>query len=103
MEQSRDAQPAPLTDADARLATAAHHMLATPRPTPGIPPGPSLAQIMARYGTTWQIEIAEPASLIAVRRPTPTAQDILVAHSLAELDRKLAAESGPGTTGPHEH
>lgn len=42
----------------------------------------------------------EPASLIAIRRPTPTAQDILVAHSLAELDRKLAAESGPGEDVP---
>jgi hypothetical protein len=103
VEQSPDAHPAPLTDADARLVTAAHQMFATPRPTPGIPPGPSLAQIIARYGTTWEIAVAEPASLIAIRRPTPTAQDILVARSLAELDRKLAAESGPVRTGPHEH
>ena len=42
----------------------------------------------------------EPASLIAIRRPTPTSQDILVARSLAELDRKLAAESGPGEDVP---
>jgi hypothetical protein len=48
-----------------------------------------MAEILARYGATWQIEIAEPASFIAIRRPTPTAQEILVAHSLAELDRKL--------------
>jgi hypothetical protein len=102
VDQSPNAYPAPLTDADARLA-AAHQLFAAPRPTPGIPPGPSLAQIIARYGTTWEIAVAEPASLIAIRRPTPTAQDILVAHSLVELDRKLAAESGPGTTGPHEH
>ncbi len=54
-----------------------------------------MAEILARYGATWQIEVAEPASFIAVRRPTPTAQEILVAHSLTELDRKLAAESGP--------
>lgn len=102
MDQSPNAYPAPLTDADARL-TAAHQLFAAPRPTPGIPPGPSLAQIIARYGTTWEIAVAEPASLIAIRRPTPTAQDILVAHSLVELDSKLAAESGPGTTGLHEH
>lgn len=102
MDQSPNAYPAPLTDADARLA-AVHQLFAAPRPTPGIPPGPSLAQIIARYGTTWEIAVAEPASLIAIRRPTPTAQDILVAHSLVELDRKLAAESGPGTTGLHEH
>jgi hypothetical protein len=53
-----------------------------------------MAEILARYGATWQIEIAEPASFIAIRRPTPTAQEILVVHSLAELDRKLSAESG---------
>jgi hypothetical protein len=102
VDQSPNAYPAPLTDADARLA-AVHQLFAAPRPTPGVPPGPSLAQIIARYGTTWEIAVAEPASLIAIRRPTPTAQDILVAHSLVELDRKLAAESGPGTTGLHEH
>jgi hypothetical protein len=103
VDQSSDAHSTPLTDADASLAAAAHQLFATPRPTPGIPPGPSLAQIMARYGTTWEIAVAEPASLIAVRRPTPTAQEVVVAHSLAELDRKLAAESGPGRAGPHEH
>lgn len=53
-----------------------------------------MAEIVARYGAIWQIEIAEPASFIATRRPTPTAQEILVAHSLAELERKLAAETG---------
>ena len=99
MDQSPNAYPAPLTDADPRL-TAAHQLFATPRPTPGIPPGPTLAQIIARYGTTWEIAVAEPASLIAIRRPTPTAQDVLVAHSLAQLDRKLAAESGPGDDVP---
>jgi hypothetical protein len=59
-----------------------------------------MAEILEEYGATWQIEIAEPASFIAVRRPTPTAQDVLVGHSLAELDRKLAAESGPGGDVP---
>lgn len=103
MEQSPDAHPAPLTDADARLATAAHQMFATPRPTPGIPPGPSLVQIIARYGSTWEIAVAEPVSFIAIRRPTPTAQEVVVAHSLAELDRKLAAESGRGRSCPREH
>jgi hypothetical protein len=64
---------------------------------------PTMAEILEKYGATWQIEIAKPASFIAVRRPTPTAQDIVIAHSLAELDRKLAAESGSARTGPHEH
>ena len=100
MHPPPDAHPAPLTDADARLAAAAHQLFETPRPTPGIPPGPSLAQIIARDRTTWEIAVAEPASLIAIRRPTPTAQDVLVAHSLAELDPKLAAESGPGDDVP---
>jgi hypothetical protein len=100
VEQSLDAHPAPLTDADARLAAAAHQSFATPRPTPGIPPGPSVAQIIARYGTTWEIAVVEPASLIAIRRPTPTAQEVVVAHSLGELDRKLAAESGLGEELP---
>jgi hypothetical protein len=85
VEQSPGVHPTPLTDAGARLATAAHQLFATPRPTPGIPPGPSLAQIIARYGTTWEIAVAEPASLIAIRRPTPTAQ---------------AAESGSGEELP---
>jgi len=100
VEQSPDAHSAPLTDADARLAAAARQLFAAPRPTPGIPPGPSLAEIITKYGATWEIAVAEPASLIAIRRPTPTAQDVLVAHSLAELDRKLAAESGPGEEVP---
>jgi hypothetical protein len=100
VEQSPDAHPAPLTDADARLAAVAHRSFATPRPTPGITPGPSVAQIIARYGTTWEIAVVEPASLIAIRRPTPTAQEVVVAHSLAELDRKLAAESGLGEDLP---
>ena len=56
-------------------------------------PGLVLAQLQDRFSGVWQIEIAEPASFIAIRRPTPTAQDILVAHSLAELERKLMAES----------
>jgi hypothetical protein len=76
-----------------------------PAPDPHTTPltavlGPAMAEILEKYGAAWQIEIVEPASFIAVRRPTPTAQDILVAHSLAELDRKLAAESGPGEELP---
>jgi len=59
-----------------------------------------MAEILEKYGAAWQIEIAELASFVAVRRPTPTAQDVLVGHSLAELDRKLAAESGPGEEVP---
>jgi hypothetical protein len=75
-----------------------------PHPAPlTVALGPTMAEILEKYGAAWQIEIAEPASFVAVRRPTPTAQEVLVGHSLAELDRKLAAESGPGRTGPHEH
>jgi hypothetical protein len=75
-----------------------------PAPDPHTAPltaalGPTMAEILDQYGD-WQIEIAEPASFLAVRRPTPTAQDVVVAHSLAELDRKLAAESGPGEGVP---
>ncbi len=58
-------------------------------------PGPALAELQNRFGAVWQIEIAEPAAFIAVRRPTRTAQHILVAHSLRELERKLVAESEP--------
>jgi hypothetical protein len=89
-----------LADADARPATAAHQLFAAPRPTPRIPPGPTLAEIVIRYGPTWEIAVTEPAILMAIRRPTPTAQEIVVAHSLAELDRKLAAESKPGEGVP---
>ena len=76
-----------------------------PAPDPHTAPltaalGPTMGEILEKYGAVWQIEIAEPASFLAVRRPTPTAQDILVAHSLVELDRKLAAESGTGEGAP---
>lgn len=80
MEPVPDAQSAPLTNL-----------------------GPTMAEILEKYGAVWQIEIAQPASFIAVRRPTLTAQDVLVGHSLAELERKLAAESTPGEDGPREH
>jgi hypothetical protein len=56
-------------------------------------PGPALTELRDRFGAEWQIGIVEPASFIAIRRPTPTAQDILVAHSLAELEQKLIAET----------
>jgi hypothetical protein len=100
VDHSPNTHLAPLTEADDRLATAVHELFAAPRPTPGIPPGPTLAEIIARYGPTWEIAVTEPAILMAIRRPTPTAQEILVAHSLAELDRKLAAESKPGEGVP---
>lgn len=81
MHRHPDLNVAPLSQADTAAA-------------PSAMTGPAMTEILAIYGATWQIEIAEPASFIAIRRPTPTAQEILVAHSLAELDRKLAAESG---------
>jgi hypothetical protein len=72
-------------------------------PAPEVPtPGsravldPALAELLSRFGTEWQIEIGEPPGFIAIRRPTPTAQHILVAHSLAELERKLVAETDSG-------
>lgn len=76
--------------ADGRLTVPAPDVL-----TPGSRAvlGPALAELRARFGATWQIEIGEPPSFIAIRRPTPTAQHILVAHSLGELERKLVAET----------
>src|ERR1700733_11362011 len=44
--------------------------------------GPTMTEILQKYGATWQIEIAEPASFIAIRRPTLTAQEVVIAHSL---------------------
>jgi hypothetical protein len=95
VDHSPDTHPTPLTEADACQAAAAHQLSAAPRPTPGIPPGPTLAEIIDRYSPTWEIAVTEPAILMAIRRPTPTAQEIVIAHSLAELDRKLATESTP--------
>jgi hypothetical protein len=78
---------------DDRLSEASDAIFRTPRPVPPLPNNPSMAELLTKYGDRWQIEIAEPASFIAIRRPTPTAQEILTGHSLYELARKLEAES----------
>jgi hypothetical protein len=83
VDHSVDAHPPLLTEADAR-------------PAGGGGPGRTGGGPVARYGPTWEIAVTEPAILMAIRRPTPTAQEIVIAHSLAELDRKLASESRPG-------
>jgi hypothetical protein len=47
---------------------------------------------MGKHGA-WQITLdGDTGAWVAVRRPTPTAQDVLVARSVAELDAKLDAE-----------
>ena len=55
--------------------------------------------------TGWQIEYQDdPPSWVAVHRPTPTRQHVLVAHDLPSLRNKItAAQAGtPGhtTAGP---
>lgn len=68
-------------------------------PDGGAIPDPALAELRDKFGAVWQIDIGEPAGFIAVRRPTPTAQHILVGHSLPELERKLVAERDSGEVG----
>jgi hypothetical protein len=60
---------------------------------PGLPPVfvPSLADVINKYGERWQIEAAE-FCYVAVRRPTPTIQEIVTGRDPAQLAAKLAAE-----------
>ena len=51
-----------------------------------------LAQVMHVYGSEWQICCDREIGVwTAVRYPTPTAQHVVVARSLSELEAKLAA------------
>jgi hypothetical protein len=60
---------------------------------PGLPPvfAPSLADVIKKYGERWQIEAAE-FCYVAVRRPTPTVQEVVTGRDPAQLAAKLAAE-----------
>jgi hypothetical protein len=51
----------------------------------------TIGDVLARYGDEWQIETND-LGLIAVRRPTPTAQEIVTGRDASELATKLAAE-----------
>jgi hypothetical protein len=49
-----------------------------------------LIELMHDFGEDWQIQPdAEVGAFVAVRRPTPTAQHILIAHDLSALREKL--------------
>ena len=58
-------------------------------PTTGV----TLADVLERYGGLWQIEAAE-FCYVAVRRPTPTRQEVVTGRNPAQLAMKLAAEAG---------
>lgn len=60
---------------------------------PGLPPVhvPTLADVISEYGGRWQIEAAE-FCYVAVRRPTPTVQEVVTGRDPAQLAAKLAAE-----------
>jgi hypothetical protein len=63
-------------------------------------PGMTLADVLERYGQHWQIEAAE-FCYVAVRRPTPTRQEIVTGRNPAQLALKLAAEcDGPAADMP---
>lgn len=55
-------------------------------------PGMTLSDVLERYGQQWQIEAGE-FCYVAVRRPTPTRQEIVTGRNPAQLALKLAAES----------
>lgn len=51
------------------------------------------AELLHDFGENWQIQAdQEVGAFVAVRRPTPTAQHILVARDLTALRAKLEAE-----------
>jgi hypothetical protein len=52
---------------------------------------PTLPDVLSEYGERWQIEAAE-FCYVAVRRPTPTRQEIVTGRDPGELAAKLAAE-----------
>jgi hypothetical protein len=56
-------------------------------------PGVTLTDVLERYGQHWHIEAAE-FCYVAVRRPTPTRQEIVTGRNPAQLALKLAAGSG---------
>jgi hypothetical protein len=58
---------------------------------------PGLAEVMAEFGDTHQIEMT-PDCVVAVRRPTPTLQEITTGRTVEQLLAKLRAERD-GTDG----
>jgi hypothetical protein len=64
--------------------------MATPPRQPAARPL-TLADFTAAYGGQWQIQTAE-FCYIAIRRPTPTAQEILTAPTPEQLAAKIDAE-----------
>lgn len=64
-----------------------------PATTPLLPPGAPLtvADLAARYAGQWQI-YTDRFSYSAVRRPTPTAREILTAETPGRLAAKIDAE-----------
>jgi hypothetical protein len=58
---------------------------------------PQLASLMSDYGGHWQIQQDGDSGVwTAIRRPTPTALHILVAHDLSGLAAKLEAAQSSG-------
>lgn len=57
----------------------------------------TIGDVLAQYGDEWQVEQSD-FCLIAVRRPTPTAQEIVTGRDARELASKLAAEEFSGGT-----
>ena len=58
----------------------------------GATPTVSFADVLEEFSEAWQIESAY-SCLVAVRRPTPTSQEIVVGQTLDMLVEKLRAES----------
>lgn len=56
---------------------------------------PSLADVMAEFGETHEIEMT-PDCVVAVRRPTPTVQEITTGRTTEHLLAKLRAERNGG-------
>jgi hypothetical protein len=67
--------------------------MTTPAHQPGQPAARplTLADLTAAYGGQWQIQTAE-FCYIAIRRPTPTSQEILTARTPEQLAAKIDAE-----------
>jgi hypothetical protein len=56
---------------------------------------PSLGEVMAEFGETHEIEMT-PDCVVAVRRPTPTVQEITTGRTTEQLLAKLRAERNGG-------
>lgn len=55
----------------------------------------ALAALKLEFGAEWQIEqTVSPGGWVAVKRPTPSSQEIHAARDLAELRGKLEAARG---------